>query len=115
MASGKSTLGRLVAQRTGRTFVDLDQRIESRAGLPVNEIFARHGERAFRQWETEALEEVLSSGRPDVVALGGGALLVRASRLKALDRALVVTLAAEAEEISRRVAAGKCSHIRMPY
>ncbi|HEU4578553.1 MAG TPA: 3-dehydroquinate synthase [Polyangiaceae bacterium] len=105
MASGKSTLGRLVAQRAGRTFIDLDERIESRAGMPVPEIFARQGERAFRQWEAEALEEVLSSGRPDVVALGGGALLARSRRLKALEHALVVTLAADVEEISRRVAA----------
>jgi shikimate kinase / 3-dehydroquinate synthase len=105
MASGKSTLGRLVAQRAGRTFVDLDERVEARAGLRVAEIFAQHGERTFRQWEAEALDEVLDSGRPDVVALGGGALLVRARRLRALDRAVVVALGADVEETLRRAAA----------
>src|SRR3954462_3379230 len=104
MASGKSTLGRLVAQRAGRTFVDLDERVEARAGLRVAEIFAQHGERTFRQWEAEALDEVLDSGRADVVALGGGALLVRARRLRALDRAVVVALGADVEETLRRAA-----------
>jgi shikimate kinase/3-dehydroquinate synthase len=102
MASGKSTLGRLVAQRAGRAFVDLDERVEVRAGLRVHEIFAQHGERTFRQWEAEALDEVLSSGRPDVVAVGGGALLVRARRLRALEHAVVVALGAEVEETLRR-------------
>jgi shikimate kinase / 3-dehydroquinate synthase len=105
MASGKSTLGRLVAQRAGRSFIDLDARIEARAGLRVSEIFAQHGERTFRQWEAEALDEVLDAGRPDVVALGGGALLVRARRLRALDRAVVVALSADIDETLRRIAA----------
>src|SRR4029078_2288826 len=98
MATGKSTLGRLVAQRTGRAFVDLDERVEARAGLRVHEIFAQHGERTFRKWEAEAREEVLSSGRPDVVAVGGGALLVRSRRLFALEHAVVVALSADVEE-----------------
>ena len=104
MASGKSTLGRLVAQRAGKSFVDLDERIEARAGLRVAEIFAKHGERTFRTWEAEALDELLAAGRPEVVALGGGALLVRARRLRALDAAVVVTLAADVEETLRRAA-----------
>jgi len=104
MASGKSTLGRLVAQRAGKSFVDLDERIEARAGLRVSEIFAKHGERTFRQWEAEALDELLAAGRPEVVALGGGALLARARRLRALDAAVVVALGADVEEILRRAA-----------
>lgn len=105
MASGKSTLGRLVAQRAGRTFVDLDERIAARAGLSVAEIFVQHGERTFRQWEAEALDEVLDSGRAEVVALGGGALLLRARRLRALDLAVVVTLRLDLDETLRRAAA----------
>src|SRR5262249_2128037 len=54
---------------------------------------------------SEALDEVLDSGRADVVALGGGALLVRARRLRALDCAVVVGLAADVDEILRRAAA----------
>jgi shikimate kinase len=105
MATGKSTVGRLIAQRAGCAFVDLDERIEARAGLKISELFAQRGERAFRQLEAEALEEVLEAGRREVVALGGGALLVRARRLKALDRAVVVGLSADVDETLRRAAA----------
>jgi shikimate kinase/3-dehydroquinate synthase len=105
MASGKSTVGRLIAERAGCPFVDLDERVEARAGLRVAEIFAQHGERSFRQWEAEALQEVLEAGRREVVALGGGALLVRARRLQALDRAVVVGLSVDADEVLRRAAA----------
>ena len=102
MASGKSTLGRLVAERAGQLFVDLDERVEQRAGLRVSEIFATRGEGAFRQLEADVLDEVLAEGRPVVVALGGGALLGRARRLRAIDAGVVVTLEVSIEETVRR-------------
>jgi shikimate kinase/3-dehydroquinate synthase len=102
MASGKSTLGRLVAERAGQLFVDLDERVEQRAGLRISEIFAARGEAAFRQLEADALDEVLAGGRPVVVALGGGALLGRARRLRAIDAGVVVTVEASIDEIVRR-------------
>jgi shikimate kinase / 3-dehydroquinate synthase len=105
MGSGKSTLGRLVASRAGREFVDLDERVERRAGQRVSELFASRGEAAFRQLEAEALDELLAGGQPTVVALGGGALLARARRLRAIDAAVVVTLATSVEETVRRNAA----------
>ena len=105
MASGKTTLGRLVAERTGCELVDLDERVERRAGLRVSEIFARQGEAAFRKLEAEALAEVLAASGPVVVALGGGALLRRATRLRAMDAALVVTLTSSVEAILKRNAA----------
>jgi shikimate kinase / 3-dehydroquinate synthase len=104
MACGKSTLGRLVAERAGAEFIDLDDRIERRAGQRVSEIFAQKGEMAFRQLEAAALRDVLDGGRPSVVALGGGALLARASRLRAMDAAVVVTITASIEETLRRSA-----------
>src|SRR5262245_46435272 len=102
MASGKSTLGRLVAQRAGRAFIDLDERIEARAGLRISEIFSQQGESAFRRLEAEALGDILAAGRADVVALGGGALVARRDRLRALDAAVVVTLHADLDETLRR-------------
>jgi shikimate kinase / 3-dehydroquinate synthase len=102
MASGKSTLGRLVAERAGRAFIDLDRQIEERAGLSVSQIFAQHGESAFRELEAAALDEVLGAGRADVVALGGGALLARTRRLRAMDAAVLVTLSADLDETLRR-------------
>jgi shikimate kinase/3-dehydroquinate synthase len=109
MATGKSTLGKLVAERAGAPFVDLDQRIAQRAGASVVELFQRQGEAAFRALERAELERILDEARgaevPPVVALGGGTLLRRDARLRALDEAVVITLAAPPKTILARAAA----------
>src|SRR5689334_9122773 len=99
MATGKSSVGRALAGQVGHPFVDLDQRIEARTGKSVSELFAERGEAEFRALEREELAKALSSPatRPAVIALGGGALTRRDTRLDALDRAVVVTLQAGAE------------------
>lgn len=71
MGSGKTTLGQAVARRTGMRFVDLDDYIESRAGITVKEIFATRGEAAFRDMEREAIA-ALGADSETVVACGGG-------------------------------------------
>jgi shikimate kinase/3-dehydroquinate synthase len=104
MASGKTTVGRLLAEREKRPFIDLDQAIEARVGTSIKDLFARLGEAGFRAEERKELTALLD--RPPspapVVALGGGALLARDLRLLALDRAVVVSLEASAKEIARR-------------
>jgi shikimate kinase len=72
MGSGKSTVGRLLARRLGYRFVDVDERIESRAGMSIREIFAAEGEEAFRRLESETLEDLAGEERI-VAAAGGGA------------------------------------------
>jgi shikimate kinase len=72
MASGKTTVGRLLAERLDWTFVDLDTVIEDGAGKTVADIFAAEGEEGFRKRETEALLGV-AKRRKVVVATGGGA------------------------------------------
>ena len=73
MGSGKTTVGRRLAEKLVVPFVDLDHEIERRAHLSVREIFERQGEAAFRRLETEALGATLAY--PDVVvATGGGTL-----------------------------------------
>ena len=69
--SGKSTIGRLVAESLGKEFIDADARIAEKAGCTIPEIFANHGQSAFRKIETEVLKEIGNlSGK--VIATGGG-------------------------------------------
>ncbi|TAN22447.1 MAG: shikimate kinase [Acidobacteria bacterium] len=74
MGSGKSTVGRELAQRLGWHFADLDDRIEAAAGRPIGMIFRERGEADFRELERRELLQLLgeSRGRHTVLALGGG-------------------------------------------
>ena len=80
MGAGKTTTGRLLADRLGWDFVDLDTEIEARTGLTVPAIFAAHGEAHFRQLESQALCSALGRDRV-VLALGGGAVESLTNRL----------------------------------
>jgi shikimate kinase len=73
MGSGKSTLGPLLAARLGWTFLDVDEVIEAEAGVTIAELFARHGEPAFRAREAETIARLIATDAL-VLALGGGAI-----------------------------------------
>ena len=73
MGSGKTTVGPLVAARLGWSFVDVDDVIEAEAGATIAELFARHGEAAFREREHASIAQ-LAAGEALVLALGGGAI-----------------------------------------
>ncbi|HCI67906.1 MAG TPA: shikimate dehydrogenase [Oscillibacter sp.] len=83
-SSGKTTVGRLLAQRTGKEFVDTDALVEQAVGMPVPDYFAAKGESAFREREKEAVASAAASGGK-VIATGGGAIL-RPENLRALRR-----------------------------
>lgn len=76
MGSGKSTVGRLLAQRLAFHFSDLDERIESAAGASIPTIFSTRGEASFREIEMHELQLALGAARqrPSVLALGGGTI-----------------------------------------
>ena len=73
-SSGKSTIGKILSEKLGRELVDTDARIVEKAGMPITEIFRTKGENAFRDLETETIEEVSASGGK-VLSTGGGAVL----------------------------------------
>ena len=78
MGSGKTTVGRALADRLGWDFVDIDAEVEAAAQLTITEIFANQGEAEFRRLETEMLRHLtkkVERGTPVVVALGGGAFV----------------------------------------
>jgi shikimate kinase len=99
--AGKTTVGRLVAERLGVPFRDTDADIEQRAGKPIPEIFVDDGEPAFRALEVEAVAAGLA-GFPGVLALGGGAVMNATTQLR-LAGHTVVYLAVSAAEAAGRV------------
>ncbi len=103
MGTGKSVVGQAAADAAGVPFVDLDKQVERLAGMTIREIFEQKGEGAFRSMERDALTRELEDPAPRVVALGGGALLDRRQRLRALERCIVITLVATPAELLRRL------------
>ena len=103
MGTGKTRVGRRVAERLGRPFVDTDAVIEKTAGRSVREIFATEGEASFRARERRALEEVCAV-EDAVISIGGGALLAAENRVLLERTGLLVCLIASAEAIAERVA-----------
>ncbi|WP_412060997.1 shikimate kinase [Rubrivirga sp. IMCC45206] len=104
MASGKSTVGPLLADRLGYRFVDLDWLIAARAGRSVADLFAQ-GEGVFRAAEAEALRET-AGGEGLVVATGGGALAQPGNLMAARAAGPVVWLRASIPTVLARVGDG---------
>lgn len=80
MGCGKTTVGKLIAQRLKWGFVDLDRRIEEVAGKTIRTIFADDGEGRFRRLENDVLREVARDAGRAVIALGGGAFVSEVNR-----------------------------------
>ena len=105
--SGKTTVGRLAAERLGRPFLDTDAVIEAATGRTVREIFADDGESAFRDVESRVLRECLDSDEPSVIAAAGGAVLREENRrLLKSSAARVVWLCGGPSVVSDRVRGG---------
>jgi shikimate kinase len=105
MGSGKSSVGRELAARTGLPRYDTDEMVSARYGLPIAEIFAQHGEEAFRAAETEALGQVPE--RPAIVVTGGG-IVLRPENVERLRRfGIIAHLLADEETLLERVSRRK--------
>lgn len=107
--TGKSTVGRLVAEALGWPHVDTDERIEAVTGRTIAELFAERGEAGFRQWEHDVLREVLKE-EGQVVSTGGGVVLRSDNVALLRDGQFVVALAAEPETLVRRLQGDASRH-----
>ncbi|MEL6325243.1 MAG: shikimate kinase [Pseudomonadota bacterium] len=102
MGAGKSTVGRRLADRLGRSFFDSDNEIEKAAGLSVADIFSLHGEEEFRRGEHQVLKRLLDL-KPHVLATGGGAYLNEGTRTLMREKAVTIWLNADLETLWKRV------------
>jgi shikimate kinase len=111
--SGKSTVGRLLAERLGWTFVDADDVLEARAGKSIREIFATEREKAFRDSESAILAELC--GQTDrVIATGGGVVLREENRALLRKHGFVAWLTADAATLWARIQADATTAARRP-
>jgi 5-deoxy-5-amino-3-dehydroquinate synthase len=90
MSSGKTTVGRRLATRLGRPFLDADDVIAERAGQPITAIYDEGGEDAFRAIEAEVMADLLAGDEPAVIAAGGGVVVTAANRDLLADPAVTV-------------------------
>jgi shikimate kinase len=103
MGAGKTSIGRLLAERLGMPFVDSDAEIERAGGATIEEIFTHEGEATFRSGERRVIARLLS-GPPAVIATGGGAYLDPDTRAAVRERAISVWLKASLDTLVKRTA-----------
>ena len=99
--SGKSSVGKLLAERIGAEFVDTDVEIERQCGMSVGEIFDQRGEAYFRQRENEILSSFID--RQNVVVACGGGSVLSESFTRLADHSFVVLLTATVETVHARL------------
>src|SRR5947208_10423654 len=101
MGAGKSAVGRCLQERFGFSRFDTDQIVTSKFGMPISEIFSKHGENKFRDAETEMLQALAARG-PAVIVTGGG-IVLREQNLALLKRlGAVVWLQADEATLFKR-------------
>ncbi len=102
MGSGKSSVGRIVAERLGLPRFDTDEMVSAQMRLPIAEIFARSGEAAFRESESSALT-ALAGDAPAVIVTGGGMVLRPENAEHCRTLGTIACLTADEETVFRRV------------
>ena len=102
-ATGKSLIGKLLAQEFGLPFIDLDCFISERAGQSIARIVAQEGWPKFRALEREALRALLHKPAPFVLALGGGAVMHKEEMAALKKQAFMIWLVAQPETILKRL------------
>lgn len=110
MASGKTTVGQIVAERLGWAYLDSDEQVCERTGRSVREIFELDGEAAFRREERLALEAAVADAQPRVISVAGGAVLDPANRELLRQAGTIAWLRADPALLAARVVASEQAH-----
>jgi shikimate kinase len=105
MAVGKSAVGRALARKLKRRFIDLDRAIEKSEGMKISDIFAEKGEAYFRRCEKQALATALANDN-QVIATGGGTIMDEENFRLIQGRALLVCLTADTDVLVKRAGSG---------
>lgn len=103
MGAGKTSVGALLARKTGMDFCDLDALVAERGGASIERLIESLGEGGFREMESAALEEICSSRKPVVVSTGGGVVVSERNRRSMERSGVVVYLKASLETLMRRI------------
>ncbi len=117
--SGKSSVARALAAKTGQRAIDLDEQIELDAGQTIPQIFSTEGESAFREREAQVLQGILDPSSADyaklgALSLGGGAVLNPESQQLLRDHATVVLLRAKTSTLLQRLTSDEKSGKHRP-
>ncbi|MBU2915887.1 shikimate kinase [Reichenbachiella agariperforans] len=107
--SGKSTFGKILAEKIGRQFFDLDEQIVKMSGMTIPEIFADAGEDQFRMFETYALGMITQLNEPSLIATGGGAPCFNGNMDMMKQSGTTIFLNTPVETIAARVMEDKAS------
>lgn len=106
MGAGKSTVGKLLAKKLGRRFLDADHVIEERCGVKIPIIFEMEGEDGFRKREAQAIKDITAE-QDLILATGGGAVLLAENRQYLSERGTVIYLHANPIELWHRTKGGE--------
>lgn len=102
MAVGKSSIGKRMAKILDVPFIDIDHAIEQKEGMPITQIFEKHGEAYFRQCERDMLSEVLDRDVPHVIASGGGLFVDEQNRDLVKQKAVSVWISVDIDILVER-------------
>lgn len=111
---GKSSVGRHVGDILGFPVIDSDDFVEQVAGKSIREIFAEEGESAFRNFESDAIQEIVQRSETTIVSLGGGAILRESNRMLLFENGRTVWLQASPAIIAARIAQDASTSERRP-
>ena len=104
MGVGKTTIGKRVAKKLNRSFIDADEEIEKAFGMPPSEVFKKYGEKTFRDKEREIITHLCTEHKSHIISLGGGAFIQEGIKKVCLDKCIVIFLDMSWENWKDRIA-----------